>query len=115
MSFEDVRAADAVNVFANPDEFGEELTYTPHGGSPTTVRAVVTRHPERADPSRRYKADEMEISIPNDADDGVTAVTRGQDLVAVAPIIGGAVQTCRVIDILYHDSAMWRLKVRGGT
>ena len=55
MAFADVVKADAVAVFANPDEFGESLSYTPDGGPAATVRCVVDRKPAERHPSRDFK------------------------------------------------------------
>lgn len=114
MAWADVLASDAAAVFCNPNEFGEEITYTPHGGSGTTVRAAITRRPELFISSLEVPADDLEISVPNDATYGVTSVKRGFDTVSFPAIIGGTAQTWRVMEIVHNDHGMWRLRVRGG-
>ena len=112
MAFADVVKADAVAVFANPDEFGESLSYTPDGGPAATVRCVVDRKPAERHASRDFKSSDLVLSVPNDATDGVTTVAPGKDTVAVAPILGGSTKTYRVIEILNQDPGMWEILCR---
>ncbi len=107
MAWADAVKADAEAV-ANPAELGEEITYTPHNGSPTTVRAVVRRNPEEI--AGNVKRDAVEITVPNSATYGVTSITRGQDTVTLEPILGAGNETLRVVEILAHGQGWWHLR-----
>ena len=113
MSFKDQLAADAVNIFLNANEFAEEITYTPKGESAKTIKAIVDR--KRSDAADqglgRIAQNQAEISIANDATNGVASVDKGDDEVSFPEVIGGPVISWSVIDILAMDEGMWRLLV----
>lgn len=100
-----------VNIFLNSDEFAEEITYTPNGGSPITINAIVTR--SRLDPAEedggRILQNQCEIQIANDATDGVTSVDKGNDMVSLPAVVGGDSVEWVVIDILEADEGAWHL------
>ncbi len=41
-SFKDQLAADLESVFYNDDDFAESISYTPHGGTAKTIKALIT-------------------------------------------------------------------------
>src|ERR1019366_7423676 len=95
-------AADAVSAFLN--DFGETIVYTPAGGSPTPIQAVVNREPASAvhgfDGSAVYA---HEISIANDPSVGVTSVSMGRDSVPFAGRVGGTPELFSVLVVLAND------------
>jgi len=46
VSLADQIAADVSKVFLNTNDFGKSITYTPQGGSPKTIGAIVTEGQE---------------------------------------------------------------------
>jgi len=102
---------DIINCFLNTDEFAEEIAYTPKGGSPKTIKALVNRRriePATEDSSRTlYK--EVEIIIANDPVYGVASVNKGQDEVSLPEVMGGPVISWVVVDILSQDEGAWQL------
>ena len=42
MTFRTAAAADLTAVFFNSDEFADEIVYTPNGGAPATITAILT-------------------------------------------------------------------------
>ena len=71
--FKDGLDSDLSNVFFNKDEFAEEITYNPFGGSPYTVNAIFDDEFESVDP-------ESDASILS---------TQPAILIKTADIIGG--------------------------
>ena len=102
---------DIINCFLNTDEFAEEIAYTPKGGLPKTIKALVNRRriePATEDSSRTlYK--EVEIIIANDPVYGVASVNKGQDEVSLPEVMGGPVISWVVVDILSQDEGAWQL------
>jgi hypothetical protein len=108
MTLKDQMQADASGVFLNLDEFGEEITYTPDSGSPTSILAVIDRDPYKvefvADGTGRLKEAVLVISA---------IVTEG----IVAPNLKDTVTfdsiAWAVVDIQGDGvGAMWQLHVR---
>lgn len=106
-------ALDAVGVFLNDDEFAEEITYTPYGGTPRTIKAIVVRERLGTNPedSGRTLRNECEIFIANHATSGVTSVDKGDDSVSFPEQIGGSAINWFIMDIISKDDGMWHLKV----
>lgn len=111
MTFKSDLAQDAAKTFLNSDEFAEEITYTPKGGTAKVIKAVVNR--KRIDPASedagRILINQCEIFIANDATAGVTSVNKGGDLVSLAEAIGGTQIDWVVADILAQDEGAWQL------
>lgn len=104
-------AEDAL-ALANPDEFGEDITYYPGGvlTDPRTVRAVVFRGeiaPRVED--ELIQSATLRLYVPNHPQHGITAHT-GADLADVAVRIGDAPQTVRVVRVIAADEGMWHLE-----
>ena len=115
MTFKDNLSTDAYTTFLNTSEHAEVITYTPNGGSPASIKAIVIRQrvePASEDHGRGLK-NEVEIMIANDATYGVTSVDKGNDTVALKKVIGDTSDTIYFLaDILSHDDGMWHLLLR---
>ena len=75
MSFKDNLATDVDKVFLNLDEFGENITYTPSGGDPKTIKAIVNRdafEPEFQEDGRMYRREGV-IFISTDSEKGIAS------------------------------------------
>lgn len=111
MTFKTKLDTDVANKFLNTDEFAELITYTPYGGVEKSIKAIVTR--KRLDPDSqdqgRLLSNQVEICIANDSAYGVTTINKGQDKISLPAVIGGSNSDWLIIDIVDHDSAMWRL------
>jgi hypothetical protein len=107
-------AQDAVNAFLNTNEFAEEITYTPKGGAPKIIKAVIIR--KRLDPAYedtgRVLINQGEVFVANDAVSGVASINKGGDIVSFAETIGGTAINWIVADILDHDEGLWHLLVQ---
>ena len=112
MSFKDQLPQDAVNTFLNADEFAEEITYTPSGGAPKVIKAVIVREglePSSENVSRSLR-NQAEIYIANDDTGGVTQVDKKDDRLMLNDI-DGTPREARVNEILSRDEGMWHLIV----
>lgn len=113
MSLNDQFKADILDILTDA-EFAEEITYTPHRGTPKTIFAIVNRQPASRMPeiTDGRQSPDMDILIANDATDGVTAVIEGKDTITVAERYGGTVKVHTVTEVLAGDAGAWLLKVR---
>ncbi len=113
MTFKDRIKSDVVNIFLNENEFAEEITYTPKGGSAKTIKAIVDRKVlnPAAETANRIFIDEVDIPIATDATYGVVTVNRGGDKVTL-PDENGVSRTYNVGDIIGNDNGAWRLLLR---
>lgn len=104
---------DAKAAFLNSDEFSELVTYTPNGGSPKIIKAVVVRERLQADgPDQgRVLNRQAEIYIANHATDGVTSVDKGNDTVSFPVFVEGSAVPWKVVEVLGKDEGMWHLAV----
>jgi hypothetical protein len=111
MSFKDELNNDAVNVFLNSNEGAEEISYTPYGGSPKIIKAIVNR--QRLSPAGedtgRALLNQVEIMIANKVDGGVMSINKGGDTVSLPERVGGIAIDWNVADILGQDEGMWHL------
>lgn len=114
MSFKTQLAQDAAKAFLNPQEFAEDVTYTPKTGVPKAIKAVINR--KRLDPAYedtgRTLINQAELFIANDVLSGVVSINKGGDTVSFAETIGGAVIGWVVVDILNQDEGIWHLLVQ---
>jgi hypothetical protein len=115
MTFKDQLAIDARQVFLNTDEHAEMIAYTPYGGTSKDIKAVVSRRgiEPGGEDSGRVLRNQVEILIANDADEGVIAVNKGGDVVALQEREGGVMKNWRVLDIINQDAGMWHLLLQG--
>ncbi len=113
MAFKDDLVADAVNTFANSDEFAEDIVYTPKGQAAKTISAIVNRRQPAPSPenSGRSLTSSVEILIANDPDDGIISVNVGGDTAQLPERVGGNVATFVVADIIEQDDGMWHLRL----
>lgn len=111
MTFKDQLKKDSAAVFFNTSHFGEEIVYTPYGGSAKTIRAMVNRNPSdpMAEGGQRTMENTIEVFISTDATHGISSITLGEDKVQVADDIGGAVRKYTVQRIIAQDEGMWQL------
>ncbi len=116
MGFKESLAVDMATVFADPSYFGEEIIYTPSGGSPVTIRAVVRRRVVPREEQRGTVDTPMnsfELWIANDATSGRSSVKPGFDTVAFKKFLSDAGNTTfKITKILHHDEGAWHLEVQ---
>lgn len=105
---------DAKNAFLNPAEFAEEIVYTPSGGSPKTVNALVVRKQIEADEQDQGHVleNQCEVFVAADASAGVLSVQKGKDILSFPEQPGGAPISWFVVDVMNKDDGMWRLLVQ---
>ena len=115
MGFKDQIKRDALNVFLNPQEFAETITYTKDGQSGKSIQAVVVRKPQQpaTEDNARIGINDFEIFISADPVSGIDAIRRGKDKVTVG-IYQDSTQTCEclVVEVLESDPGMWHLVIR---
>jgi hypothetical protein len=100
----------------------ETVSYTPSGGSPVTIPAIITRPTgDVVSPGGQSSpANTLTIEIANDATDGVTSVKERFDTVSFKRNLDDAdVTSFRVEKILVQDNGieagdggMWKLQVK---
>jgi len=115
MTFKEQLVEDAKDVFLNEDGgFVEDVVYTPYGGSPVTIKAVVTRTTLQTNQqgSNAIVGRDAEIEVLNDADDGITSVDKGRDVVSMSVRRGESSVSWSVVEVISKDEAMFHLKVR---
>ncbi len=114
MSFKDQIKTDFFNIFLNPDEFAEEISYTPKGGASKTIKAIIVRQRLDTDQLGRGQIlqNQAEIYIARDVTLGIASVNKGDDEVSFSEIPGEAAISWAVIDILKATEAFWHLRVR---
>src|SRR3989338_1491513 len=113
MTFKTQHSEDGKNLFLNTDEFAESITYTPNGGSPKAVKALVVRERLQADgPDQgRVLNRQAEVYVANDATEGVISVDKGNDTVSFPVFVEGSAVSWRVVEVLGKDEGMWHLAV----
>lgn len=110
MSFADMVAAD-VAAIATPDEFGETITYRPHGGVAKDVSAIVARTPLVPNEAGQKQSQQrvFQITIPKGAN-GIELITKGKDMVDVRPTRSADPAEMRVVEVLAEGAGSWRIK-----
>lgn len=115
MSFKDNLSSDMA-VFLNSDEFGESITYTPHGGSPISIVALIDRdhpNPGRDDvrTDRQFPVNTVQLTIAKHATLGVASVKERFDRVALKRKISDAgTTTFTITRIVEQDEGAWLLE-----
>lgn len=113
MTFKDQTLTDVKNCLLNPNEFAELVVFTPSGGSPKIINAVIVR--ERLESKGPDQSIALmrgcEIYIANDAAAGAVQINKNNDTVSFPVQIGGSTVIWKVVEILYHDDAVWHLRV----
>lgn len=114
MSLKSQMKYDAMNCFLNSNEFAEDITYCPHGGTNKSLKAVVNR--QRITPAGedggRTLAQDFEVMIANDDTYGVTSIKKGYDKVIIAKTVSGDDATFVVAEVINQDDGMWHLLLR---
>ena len=115
MSLHDLIQADAINVFANPNDFAEPVTYYKKTGKARPINAVVVRDalailPEDGDTVTPV----FEIHVANDIVEGISSeeLNLGGDMIAFAVRVGQAAQRRTITKLLAHDEGMLTLECR---
>lgn len=112
MTFRTQTLTDFLNLL-NTDEAAETISYTPSGGSASSIKGFINRAPINAGAADNNMTltNECEVFIANDATYGRTSISK-QDTLAFPKRIGDSNSTWRVIEIIEKDDASWRLRVR---
>lgn len=115
MTLKNQMGVDARMKILDTDEMAELITYTPFGGTPKTIKAVVIREPlkTRSMDDNRTLDRECQIHIANDASAGVTAVNTRFDKVSL-PVNEGEVNVNWLVSaVVSKDEGMWHLVITG--
>jgi hypothetical protein len=115
MSLHDLIQADAINVFANPNDFAEPVVYYKKTGKARAIFMVVIRDalailPEDGDTVTPV----FQLSGANDIVKGISSeeLNLGGDMIAFAPRVGQPVERREIIRLLEHDEGMILLQCR---
>jgi len=123
-TFAQQAALDAENVFNNPLEFGETITYIAKrpdhveataapGSGDKTVRARVLRsdpNPGVSQSARPFPSNGVQFFVSKDSTLGITTVKERLDKVKIALKSGGTAIEMRVVKILSEGFGMWHLE-----
>ena len=91
-------------------DFGESISYTPSGGSPCSIQAIV--HRELPETINSSLVNTIDIEIANHPTLGIQTVTRMGDVVTVALREGATPGPLKVVAIVAQDPGYWRLRLR---
>ena len=115
MSLHDLIQADAINVFASPNDFAEPVVYYKKTGKARAIFMVVVRDalailPEDGDTVTPV----FELHGANDIVKGISSeeLNLGGDMIAFAVRVGQAVERREIIRLLGHDEGMIHLQCR---
>jgi hypothetical protein len=115
MTLRDTIEADAVNVFANQNDFAEPITYYPRDGASRSIIGVVFRNP--VSPIGEVfdaVADTFEVHVVNSQTVGIwsSELDRGGDMLGFPAKIGD--DACRhgIVRLIDHDEGMLILECR---
>ena len=124
MSFKDLLAVDANNIFLDTNVFSEKIIYCPYGGQSKYIKANIDRgEGGTADDeykSRRTASKIYIIEIANDSVTGVDYVREGKDIVILSEAESGraftnndpvAAYSWLVSRIIGKDSGMWTIEI----
>ena len=110
MGLRDDIKADAVSIFANTDEFAEEITYFFRAGGSRTFNAVIDRDPPTVyGPGGQVVLPEFTLEFPVSDTDGVEPadIDTGGDYVELLSEFGaGSVAQHTVLVIMRQDLGM---------
>lgn len=99
----------SVSVSMIADLGGELVTYSPHGGTAKTFRAVVERQPSQvaSTAAGSYPVNTLEVTFPMDATDGVLTVQPRKDRIEFKKNLGDSQATEFVVQkIVREDSGI---------
>lgn len=115
MTLHDIIEADAKNVFCNPSDFAEPVTYYKANGKARKINAIVVRDalailPEDGDTITPV----FEVYVANDVDEGIASdeLNLGGDQIAFSVRVGKPVERRSVVKLLAHDNGMLILQCR---
>lgn len=101
---------------------GELVTYTPHGGVAKTFKAIVERRPSQVGQAGgfAYAENTLELLIPIDATDGMTAIQVRKDRVRFKKNLNDAQETDFTVNkivqedagLVVSDGGMFRVEVK---
>jgi len=115
MTLHDIIEADAKNVFCNPSDFAEPVTYYKANGKARKINAIVVRDalailPEDGDTITPV----FEVHVANDVDEGIASdeLNLGGDQISFSVRVGKPVERRSVVKLLAHDNGMLILQCR---
>jgi len=113
MTFKTQLDNDMENVFLSADEYAENITYTPKGGTAKTIPAIIDRFQTgtRPEDQARVPHRHAEITIQNDATNGVTEIDTKGDKVNFAQHPGDDAIDWDIVKILESSESCWKLEV----
>jgi hypothetical protein len=101
------------SVFFNVAEFAELVTYNVDGGNSYQIPAIVDRNPpDKMDEDGHTLTNYIEVTIGNNADNGMIAVGTNRDTITLTPKLGGSAREHLVEKIIKQDAGAWHLAVR---
>lgn len=115
MTLHDIIKADAVNVFANSNDFAESVVYYPYLGEPRTIDVVIERQQVQLNPEDGDTLTPVFlVHVANNATEGISSeeLNVGGDTMEIAVRVGETPTMRRVIRLLGHDEGMLDLECR---
>ena len=110
MGLLDQLSIDAVRVFLT--DFAECIIYTPYGGAPITLQAIVNRNPPTASNGYPGSVNYVhELMIANDPTNGVVVVNVGNDTVTLNNRFNGKQETFIVSKVITQDQGIFHVAV----
>lgn len=112
MTLRDMMARHARITLTRLSHYGEQVTFTPAGGTSRTVRVVVTRlDVEALSPDvQRVARKTANVFVPRDATVGTLTIAPG-DTFTMAMRLGEATQVVRVRRIISQDEGGFEVEV----
>lgn len=94
------------------DHFGEEVTFSPYGGSPRTIDAIVTRQmPVPLSEVPTQLLPNIDVWIRRHATNGALTINVNQDTITTPVQIGGSAVAQLITDILFEDASWFHLSI----
>jgi hypothetical protein len=92
----------------------ETITYTPYGGSPKSIKAIVNRQGIKPTFNvSKSKTEAIEIWIQNDATLGVTTIDQGSDRVTMKPRLDKPAREMSIGEVFADsDQSTWHISVK---
>ena len=115
MSLSDMIEQDAKEVFCNPNDFAEPVTYYKENGKARKINAVVIRE---AFAILQEDGDTItpvfEIHVANDGVEGILSdeINLGGDQIAFSPRVGKQVEKRTITRLMGHDNGMLQVECR---
>ena len=115
MALSDMIEQDAKEVFCNPNDFAEAVTYYKENGKARKINAVVIRE---AFAILQEDGDTItpvfEIHVANDGVEGILSdeINLGGDQIAFSPRVGKQVEKRTITRLMGHDNGMLQVECR---